>query len=130
MALWNVEPTCKKSIVEKNYWTKGDKRICVETGWRWGEFTIETEGDEQPEIDEDTDLMCADFELGDWSTTDGCWEDRDYDNMSEREINDIEIFLEDNSVFDLEDDGWSCTDSELYITCDVTITKVEDEKSN
>lgn len=41
MTIWIVKPTHKKSIVEYNYWTKDNKTIINEIGWRWGEFTKE-----------------------------------------------------------------------------------------
>ena len=129
MATWKVEPTWKKSIVEKAYWVKDGKTIVNEIGWRWGEFTIETEGDDPPEIDEDTDLFSADFEVVDWSTHDGCWEDNEFEgDWEDNELEEMEECLSsgDISVYDLEEEGWSCHDSELFITCEVEITKVEE----
>jgi len=130
MATWKVEPTWKKSIIERAFWTKDGKTIINEIGWRWGEFYLETEGDEPPKLDEDTDYFNdSQFTIGDWSTDDGCsdenefegdWEDDELEEMEER------LFSGDISVYELEDEGWICTDSELYITCDVTIEKVED----
>lgn len=38
MATWKVEPTFKKSVIERNYLTKGTNTFMVETGWRWGNF--------------------------------------------------------------------------------------------
>ena len=128
MATWKVEPTYKKSVVERAFWVKDGKTIINEIGWRWGEFTIETEDDEPPSIDEDTDLFHADFEVSDFSTTDGCWEENEFEgDWSEEEQEEMENRLSDGeiSVYELEDEGWVCNESELYITCDVTITKVE-----
>jgi hypothetical protein len=42
MALWKIEPTFKKSLLERCYYFKDGKTMMIETGWRWGEFTCET----------------------------------------------------------------------------------------
>lgn len=127
MALWKVEPTWKKSIIERQYWSKeGIGTVMQEVGWRWGEFVIETEDDNPPEIEEGVDIMNCDYQLIDFSTWDGCWEDKEYYIDDEKERENIEMFLEENSAYELEDDGWECTDSEMIIDCELKIEKVED----
>lgn len=126
MATWKIEPTWKKSVVEKQYWTKGDSTVVHEIGWRWGEFFIETKDDETPELDLDGDfdiLECG-YDCQNWSTDDGCWEDTDYDMSSEQQ-EELELFLEDNSVYDLEEDGWVMTECQMWITCPITMEKVK-----
>lgn len=129
MATWKVEPTWKKSVVEKATWMSPDKSkwIVNELGWRWGEFTIETETDDPPEIDEDTDLFDSDFELVDFSTTDGCWEENEFEgDWTDEEQEAMEERLNGEiSLYELEEEGWVCETAELYIQCDVEITKVE-----
>jgi len=131
MATWRIEPTWKKSIVERAFWQKDGKTLINEIGWRWGTFEVETTGDEPPTIDEDTDLFCSDeFELGDWSTTDGCWEENEFEgDWEEGEQEELEERLNDGeiSVYELEDEGWINTDTEMYITCDVEITKINED---
>ena len=129
MALWKVTPDWKKSIVERSFWVNTNdtsQRVVQEIGWRWGEFIVATETDEPPEIDEDTDLFCDDFELQDWSTDDGCWEETDIMGLEEDAEEELQEFLSENSIFDLEERGWTCDESEMYITCTVTIEKIED----
>ena len=127
MATWKIEPTFKKSVVERQLWTKDGHTITHEIGWRWGEFVIETEGDEKPELNEDgdIDLFSCGYELQDFSTNDGCWEETDFNIQDDDTKEKLELFLEENSVFDLEDDGWEMTDSEMWITCPITIEKVD-----
>lgn len=129
MAMWKVEPTWKKSLSEIQYWTKDGKTIEYETGWRWGTFYYNTEGDEPPVIEDGTDLFCVDdADLEDWSTDDGCWDDYTFHNMTEEEQEEIQnYFDEGNSVYDLEEQGWIMSDSEMIVSCDVEITKEEDE---
>ncbi len=125
MAIWKVEPTNKKSVVERAYWTKDDKTIINEIGWRWGEFNIQTEGDDPPVINEDTNLFDSDFEVVDFSTDDGCWEENEFEGeWTDDEQEEMEERLgEEISVYDLENEGWVCETSELFITCDVEITR-------
>ena len=130
MAMWKVEPTWKKSIIERAFWVKDGKTIINELGWRWGTFHIETEGDDPPEIDEDTDLFSADFELVDFETSDGCWEENEFEgDWEEGEQEELEERLDNGeiSVYELEEEGWILSESEMYITCDVEITKEEEE---
>ena len=128
MALWKVEPNWKKSLSEIQYWTKDGKTIEYETGWRWGTFYYNTEGDEPPVIEEGTDLFCVeDADLEDWSTDDGCWDDYTFHNMTEEDQEEIQAFLDEgNSIYDLEEQGWVMSDSEMVVSCDVEITKDEE----
>lgn len=129
MALWKVEPTYKKSCVEKQTYRKDGKYITEETGWRWGEFIIETETDEPPVFEDGVDIFSCGYELVDWSTDDGCWVDYEYSGMTEEEIVAMqEWFDEGNSLYELEDDGWSQGDGEMFITCELSIERVEDKE--
>jgi hypothetical protein len=126
MALWKVTPNWKKSCVERQYWRKGDKTIVQEIGWRWGEFFIATDDDETPELEEGVDIFCCDYELQDWSTDDGCWEEYEYTGFTEEEQEAMEEWLEENSAYELEEDGWNPIEGEMFIQCEMTIEKVED----
>jgi hypothetical protein len=126
MATWKVTPTWKKSCVEKTYWTKDGMTIVQETGWRWGEFFVETEDDNPPVLEEGVDIFSSGYECQDWSTDDGCWEEIEYINVPEEEQEKIqEFFDEGNSVYDLEEQGWISDDAEMFITCEMEIEKVD-----
>jgi len=73
MAIWSVKPTWKKSIIERNYLTKDGNKVMVETGWRWGEFTVETEDDNPPDIEAGVDMYDCGYEAELVETSDGCW---------------------------------------------------------
>ena len=127
MAIWKVEPTYKKSCIERQYYTKDGKTICEETGWRWGEFLIEVPDGETPELPPGTDIFSCDYELVDWSSDDGCWTDYEYTGMTEEEIAEIqEFFDEGNYAYELEEKGWNSSDGEMIIDCEMTFEKVED----
>lgn len=127
MAQWRITPTWKKSVVEVQEWTKPgeDGYINHEICWRWGEFIIETEDDEPPVIEEGVDIFSTEYELGDWSTDDGCSEETDVDVPNELLREELEEFLEENSIYDLEEKGWVMADCYMYINCEVNIEKVE-----
>lgn len=127
MATWSVKPTWKKSIIERNYITKGDDTVMVETGWRWGEFHVYTEDDNPPEIEAGVDIYNCDYETDLVETTDGCWEEIDYDDCSDETREWLEEFFEEgNSWLDLEEHGWLQDECEMIIDCDLEITKVEE----
>lgn len=126
MALWSIKPTWKKSIIERSHYVKGGDTLIIETGWRWGEFTCETEGDEPPVLEAGVDLYNCDYDVELVETSDGCWEDHDMDDCSAETVEWLEEFLEDNSYLDLEEHGWSQVDTEMIIDCDMEIEKVED----
>lgn len=125
MATWKIEPTWKKSVVERNFFDKDGKTIIVETGWRWGEFTCETEDDNPPLIKENIDLFSQGYDVEMQECFDGCWENYDFDGFTEEEEEEMREWLEVNSFLDLEEEGWSNTDSEMFMACEPEITKVE-----
>jgi hypothetical protein len=123
MALWKVTPVWKKSVVETQIWVKEGVAgyISHEIGWRGGEFFIESE--EEPDIDDDTNLL----ELSDdWSTDDGNWEETSYDLAEESIEDETREFLEENSVFDLEEQGWTMEECSIVIQGGMNIEKVID----
>ena len=128
MAKWKVTPVWKKSIVEVQEWIKPGEPgyINHEIGWRWGEFIIETEDDNPPELEEGVDMFNCGYECNDWSTDDGCYEDTEVDVSDELLQEELEEFLEENSIYDLEEKGWVMSDSYMYINCELNIEKVED----
>ena len=125
MALWKIEPTWKKSIIERIHYHKDDKTIIEETGWRWGEFTCETEGDEPPEINEGDDLYDCGYEVEMQYCDDGCWTEYEYEGFTEEEQEAMEEWLEENSFFDLESEGWFSGDTEMIISCEPSIELIE-----
>lgn len=127
MAKWRITPTWKKSIREVQEWTKPGQHgyITYEIGWRWGEFYIETEDDNPPDLSEGVDMFDCGYDCDDWSTDDGCWEEHDIDVPDEVLQEEIETFLEENSVYELEEQGWVMSDCYMYIDCELNIEKVE-----
>ena len=127
MAIWKIEPTYKKSVIERTYMHKDGKEITEEIGWRWGEFTCETEDDEPPLIEEGTDLFNCDYDVEMQETTDGCWEERDFEGFTQEEQEEMEEWLDENSSWELEENGWLMGDCEMIIDCDLEIRKLLDD---
>ena len=127
MALWKLVPSCKKSLIERMYHKKDGSRLMVEFGWRWGEFTVETEDDKEPLIESGTNLWDCKYNVKMVELTDGCWEDHDYDGCDEEATEWLENFFEEgNSYLDLEEHGWDQIDAEMIIDCDPEFIKLKD----
>lgn len=124
MATWRVQPKSKKSIVERIFWEKDGNVFIDETGWRWGEFLVETENDVPPVLADGVDIFSCGYETEMVETSDGCWNDRDFDDCDDETTEWLEEFLEDNSVFDLEEHGWIQIDSEMILNGELEITLV------
>jgi len=118
MALWSLKPTWKKSLIERMYYTKDGNRFTVETGWRWGEFTVETEDDNPPEIEAGADLWNCGYDVELVEMNDGCWEENDTSDCTEEVAEWLQEFLDENSYLDLEEHGWIQTETECIIDCD------------
>jgi len=127
MATWKVEPTWKKSIIERQYWIKEGNTIVEETGWRWGSFYVYTDDDNPPEIEPGVDIYNCGYETELIETYDGCWTEQLYDDCDDDVKEWVEEFLEEgNSIYELEEHGWTCDETEMIIDCDLSIEKVEE----
>jgi len=127
MALWSIKPTWKKSLIERNFYHKDGNTVVIETGWRWGEFTCETEDDNPPNISSGDDLWDCEYSVEMIETTDGCWEEHDFDDCDAETTEWLEEFFEEgNSWLDLEEHGWTQGDSQMIIDCDPEFEKLED----
>ena len=126
MTTWTVKPTWKKSILERNYLTKDDNKVMIETVWRWGEFTVETEDDSPPDIEAGVNIYDCGYESELVETSDGCSEDYDFDECDDETIAWLEEFFEEgNSWLDLEEHGLSQDECEMIIDCDLEITNLD-----
>jgi hypothetical protein len=128
MATWSVKPEWKKSIIERNYLHKDGQQLVIETGWRWGEFTVETDDDNPPDIEAGVDMYNCDYETELVETNDGCWEEHDYDDCDEETQEWLEEFFDEgNSWLDLEEHGWTQGDCEMIIDCDLIIERLDED---
>ena len=126
MATWSVKPEWKKSVIERQEWTKDGQSFIYENGWRSGEFLVYTDDDNPPDIESGVDIYSCGYETELVECFDGCWDDYDYDGCDDETREWLEEFLEDNSVFDLEEHGWYNSETEMIIDCNLIIEKVEE----
>jgi len=122
MATWNLSPQYKKSAVEKMFFYKDGKCITIEQGFRWANFTVES--DERPLTD--YELKNEDgYELGSidndnsWEMqdmSDGCWCDIEIgnDKTTSTDLEEFEIAWGEDWYSGVEAIGWSNDDTEYY----------------
>lgn len=124
MATWSVKPIRKKSIIERNYLRKDGQTIFIETCWRSGEFTVETDDDMPPNIKAGVDIYNCGYST-ELVETDGNWCDfLDMDGCDKKTQKWLEDFLEENTWFDLEEHGWIDRECETIIDCDLLIQRM------
>jgi hypothetical protein len=134
MATWTVKTYHKKNVQEVEHWVQreGQGKITVTNGFRWGEWTVETSDDNPPEFEFTTvpggdglrdSINMLDCEVNNIESVElvnmddgGCWYDVDVTGLDEEEQAKIEDFLEENSIYDLEDEGdWYNDETEWWI---------------
>ena len=122
---WTVSPLWKKSIIERQHWVKDGQRFYVDTCWRGGSFTVYTEDDNPPDIEEGVDIYNCGYETELIECFDGCSEEYEFDGCDDETREWIEEFVEENSIFDLEEHGWYSDETEMFIECELSIVKDE-----
>lgn len=126
MANWIVKPKFKKSITERVFWEKDGNVFIEETGWRWGEFLVTTEDDQPPVLEEGVDIFSCGYDAEMVETQDGCWSDQNTDDCDDETTEWLEEFMEDHSAYELEEHGWTQTDSEMILDGELEITREDD----
>lgn len=125
MAIWSVKPSEKKSLIERTHYCKDGKEIIEETGWRWGEFTCES--DEMPVIEEGVDLFNCDYSMELQYCDDGCWTSYEFVGFTEEEEEAMNEWIEENSFLELEEEGWYHSDTEMILACEAEIEELSDD---
>ena len=143
MATWTVKTYHKKNVQEIEHWVRreGKGRLTVTNGFRWGEWTVETSDDNPPEFEFTTVpggndardsinmLDCSvnnieDVELVSMDDG-GCWYDIEFEGLTLEEEEELEEFIDENSVSELEDrdeDDWYNDENEWWIWGPIEIT--------
>ena len=109
---FKISTALKRRVFETNEWVKDGHTISETTTWRWGWVEVETKPDlSSYDPDEGIDVY-ATFNVLDQEQEDVVEEDREFsDTMSDDEREEVEAFLEENSIFELEELGWDQGDS-------------------
>jgi len=146
MATWTVKTYHKKNVQEVEHWrqSKGQGKITVTNGFRWGEWTVETSDDNPPEFEFDyvpggngarDSINMLDCEVNNIESCElvsmddgGCWYDIEFEGLTLEEEEELEEFIEENSIYDLEDEGdWYNDETEWWIWGPI---EIRDESGN
>ncbi len=147
MTIWTVKTYHKKNVQEVEHWVQreGKGRITVTNGFRWGEWTVETSDDNPPEFEftevpggdgKKDSINMLDCEYNNIESAElvsmddgGCWYDIEFEGVSEEEEEELQEFIDENSVYDLEDreDSWYNDETEWWIWGPI---EIRDEAGN
>jgi hypothetical protein len=136
MAQWTVSNYYKKSCQEVEHWVRreGKGKIITTNGFRFGEWTVETDDEELPEFEftevpggdgSKDSINMLDCEYNNIESVElvemfdgGCWFETEFEGLTTEEEEELEEFIEENSIYDLEDrdeDGWYQDETEWWI---------------
>lgn len=137
MATWYVKTKEKKSVEEHNIWTKNNLTIRHITGYRWGEFNVQTSDETPPTfvqkaVPEGNDSVdsvnmwnCG-YESDLVELDDGWFEDFIWpDNMAQFARDSLEVKWNDNPFDAWEEEGWELADTEVWFTGPLEIGRVD-----
>ena len=141
MATWTVKTYHKKNVQENETFVQrnGKGRITTANGFRWGEWTVETSDDNPPEFEfaevpggngakDSIDMLSCcvnNIEEVELVSMDdgGCWYDIEFEGLTEEEEQELQEFIDENSIYELEDSGdWYQDDTEWWIWGPIEIT--------
>lgn len=143
---WTVRTYYKKSCEQHEHFVQrgGDGTILVTNGFRWCEYSVETNDGKFPEFefievpggDGNRDSLDLNNLYGNniesselISMTDGgCWGDIEIEGVDEDEEDRLREFIEEEGSYAIEDDGsWYLDDTEVYVWGPIV---VEDDEGN
>ena len=118
MTTFKLSTKYKKSITEKQFWTKDGKTIIYSTGWRWGYARYDDEPDVDMNLEDNEEVNIYDLgDVIDHSFDDGCWADWEFpDDMDEEEQEQILVAYDENYDDGLYELGWECNDTEVWFS--------------
>lgn len=132
MAIWRIRNYHKKNAVERQFWTRDGVEIIRDEGFRWGEWTCES--DERPDIDlanpDGYELMSTDYDWEMQDMDDGCWAEWHWpEDMAEEERERIEAIWDEHWYEGMEADGWINDDTEHWIYGPIELINVDTGES-
>jgi len=145
MATWTVSTYYKKSCqeVESYHQREGDGVVTVTNGFRYGEWTVETTDNNPPEFEftevpggdgKKDSIDMLDCEINNIESVElvemfdgGCWYDIDIEGLEEDEEEEIREFLDENTPYDLEEEGWMQGDTHWWIWGPIEIKNEDGE---
>ena len=138
---WTVKTYYKKSCEQREFFVQrdGDGRIVVTDGFRWCEYTVETNDGEFPEFEfrempggdgkkdslDMNSLYGNNIESSDLVSMDdgGCWGDIEISGLGEEEEEQVREFIEEEGTWALEDEGeWYLDETEVWVWGPISVT--------
>lgn len=119
MTTWRLSTTEKKNVIEREIWRHAEKNWTVvhEVLYRWGHATLDTEDNNEPEIDLDNDDGVEIYDIGFEVETldDGCGSEWEFpDEMAETDRQTMLDGWNDEMHCYMEDNGWEMDHSEVF----------------
>jgi hypothetical protein len=148
MADWIVKTYHKKNVEQHEYYYQrsGNGKIKVTDGFRWATFRVTTTDDNFPEFEfekvpggndarDSLNLFSVsgpnieESELIDMFDG-GCWGDIEIEGLSEEEEEKVREFIDENSVWELEDEGdWYLDETECWVWGPIEVTNENTEET-
>ena len=145
MAFWTVKTYHKKNVEQHEHFRHrgSDAHIKVIDGYRFAEFTVETDDDEFPKFEftevpggngdcDSLDMNCVSgnniegselIEMFDG----GCWGDIEIEGLDEEEEERIREFIEEEGAWALEDEGeWYLDETEVWVWGPLEVSNEDD----
>ena len=138
---WTVKTYHKKNCEQHEYFVQreGEGRIKVVDGFRWCTYSVETNDGEFPKFEFTTvpggnaakdsidmnSISGANIEGSELVEMfdGGCWGDVEITGLSDEDEEKVREFLEENSVYELEDEGeWYLEDTECWVWGPLEVT--------
>ena len=138
MAWWRISTKEKKLCESRSTWTKDNFQITKITGFRWGTFNLETDNDQEPELDLDNpdgiELLNIESQIDNIINSDlEDLDDESYmeiifsNNMRQDDKNEVERLYDENYEEGWENEGWTETATEIWFFGPLRCERITDD---
>lgn len=138
MAWWRISTKEKKLCESRSTWTKDNFQITKITGFRWGTFHLETDNDQEPELDLDNpdgvELLNIESQVDNVINSDlEDLDDESYmeiifpNNMRQDDRNEVERLYDENYEEGWENEGWTETETEIWFFGPLKCERITDD---
>ena len=116
----------KKSVTQREIWTKDGREAVYEIGWRWGYVIV----NEKPDLSNYDPVVGIDpwneWDVEDHSLDDGCWAEWEYpDDMTEEEQEEFDDAYNEDYDDGIMALGWEQDDTLYRFTGELEVEEVE-----
>jgi hypothetical protein len=124
---YRISTVEKKSVTQREIWTKDGQEAVYEIGWRWGSVIV----NEKPDLSNYDPVVGID-PISEWDAeidcfSDGCWSEWEYpDDMTEEEQEEFDTAYDEESDDGIMALGWDQYDTEYRFTGELEVEELED----